>query len=322
MKKMLSLRGAKGLVFVAAVLSLAMGAQAAVILEFDFQNHDAINQQVTASTVKAGASGTAQLLDSVGDTTGTYPTVNTGANTGLSTLAVVAAVKSGSMEVSDEVLGDDDQRSMHTSGSGSTYSAYAGTSFGSATIEFVYRPNAPLAGVRDTFFGHRIADTSRQIWFYRDGVNLALRVGNNYDTTLAAPTWDADTWYYVAASWNVNDEATIYWRRLTNSGGTLLDPDAAGTIGINAGTLTDGTPGISAIRIGARLNAWNTTGGENMDGELAYFRWTDEYQDSSGDYDTTFNSLVIPEPGSLGLVALAGAALLALRRRQRSAARN
>jgi hypothetical protein len=295
----------------AIALWLAPQAGAAVNLGYDFPTPGTTS---TAGAARAGASVTGTLHNGA--------TVSSG--TAVNSSQVRSTIREGYLDIPRVISSvSDPSRGMYMSDSDgnvltndNSWEDYTGVqSFGTGTVEVVFKPNfsgAQGSGVTHTFFSHRVGDVRTTVAFRQDGGVIEGRFGDTGASGLVSTpftNWESDSWYYMALSWSVGSATQMYIREVLDATDGV-DPAGAGTL-VTGTVVTDPTSQLvrfansdSAIGIGVSMsNVGGLPATANLDGQMAYFRWTDTYTNTANNFNALFIT-VVPEP-STGAVVLA-----------------
>lgn len=307
-----------------AGLVLTASASATTLLEFDFR------QPATGTTVAAVAatdSAVGQLLDTAGNGTGTYATINTGSAVGP---GVSDSLAWGSLVVPRTGSSNDKNglMTMDTGPVGSPNNRWrdyfngvgVGT-FGTGTVLVAYKPNysgyfkgeGPNGRFTLVNSPALYGGTAFRLGTMDDNVNgnrLMVHFGAGAQYLLTEPiNWNASSWYVIAASWSVGNPVRLFVQEIGQSSplayleSTFSLADPSGYFeAMYANPLFLGVAGEPV-----QYNA--TARGENMNGQMAYFLMTDDYLTSQSGFGQLYASLV-PEPSSLLLLTIGAAALL------------
>lgn len=279
-------------------------APAAVVLEFDFQNVDGTN--INASANVTGSSGAGHVSGSA--------VVDTGLNEGMDT-GLQPSIRYGSLTV-----GNSFTDYVITSGSDGQWSDYSGVAnFGTITAVMVFKPtndgrpatrsylwhsrqqppawNAPYLGTQRGNEG--TADLQSFAAYYSGG-------WQTYTVTTLDETWDNDTWYFIATSWTPGQPMTSYIRPLGSSAYNF----ESGANLVASPYWYDGP-----ITVGGQEGAAGAS--RSSEGTFALFQLMTGYTADAAAFDALYDNLYIPEPGTIGLLAVGGLMLRGMRRRVR-----
>lgn len=304
----------------------AASAQATTFFEFDFRNESAGTVNQSASVL--GASNPNRTW-----TVGTNTSVSTGGTAipGASIPGVATgyldATASNSQGLSIVGTTDGEWRDYLAAGGQSANQSEPG--IGTWTVFF--RPAVDLDGVsRASFVSFptgRNLKSSINLNIESGSPTLRLRDGSVSfsETVINAATfnWETDSWYYMAASWDITAETTnqgpvtIYLRRAYDTIAGTADPDGA-AIGFASSGAIDYT-GVNFrgadqnFAIGARAEDL----ADPTRSRISYASWTDDSFTTQADFDAAFLG-AIPEPGMFGaFLGVTGLVLaVGLRRRQ------
>lgn len=286
--------------------AIAIPLQASTVLELDFQNYNSGSMTTTATQAAPGANSALTLSD--GGTTGNV-SINTSASTGISTGN--SALTSGYFSSTSTPDRIGALITSPPSGTGE-YRDYFGSTngWGSGTVAVVYRPSfdgqAPSnrAYLMTNGFASGTSNVAMALLVDNDEtVRINLRQGNSSPAPLVVRSsvisWSSSTWYFIAFSWESDQNANVYVRPITESSvGEFVTSDT---------TLVATTSMSRPLYIGNNYSDTDLS----MVGDMSYFIASDQYTSSGAGFDSLYDSIVtpVPEPSSI-LFALGGASSL------------
>lgn len=299
---------AQKILAMAAMLFLVQSVRATTVMEWTFQT----NEHLTV----AGGTGI----------TNAFLLTNATVNTGPAVPAFIAqdpAIKSGFLDIQRTAANEGNGLATH-SAQGEWRDYFGREAFGTGTVYIVFRPH--FSGVNNSggqagrlhIFNYADFNSfdslGLQIESDTAGIGPTLVLGrstyNQPIATLPNVNWDSNSWYMIGGSWMPGAPITLYLRQLgTNK--------PAGMFASSSLSLLEPTNAFKfnnqSFFVGRRT-APNSP--ENANSDIALVRVLDnEYYSHQGWFDTAYESLVIPEPGTFGLVMMAFAGFGLLRRR-------
>lgn len=239
------------------------------------------------------------------------------------TLTGNATVSGGALQV------DTNTASGVTYGGVTNYLNVSNASWGSNTIVTTFSLNS--AGIARQTLMSTSQDNANGILLFAntDNATRGPRIdfyrapsGNIAWMNNSKPLINTD--YFLAVSWLDNEDGTLavemYLREISDLVGTSTNFQ---TFNITNPSGTNGmaNSGSQTVSLGHRApSSGYGSNGDPLNGDIYLFQTYNTFTSSQSQFNTLFNSVVIPEPGTATLLSAAGLVLLVSRRTRRKQA--
>lgn len=140
----------------------------------------------------------------------------------------------------------------------------------------------------------------------------ATNVGGNADPTLSIQASIGTGWHHAVALWNRNSLTTTLYLDGVAIGTVALPGTTTGWVGGNEGQL--GNASVNASNVASAATTYDLGDLTDFDGAIAAFNYYNETLSEETIVNTFDANIVIPEPGSLSLLAV-GLGVIAMRKR-------